>query len=518
MDTAPGQSKRPLAARFERALPVLILATLLTVVPFLGPQSIRLGPSFSWTAFLLQAVGAISIAAVWIAPRLGVTILVSFVYLNVSQVLVSQHHLPSSLRILILLLLVSAWRRRGGRTFLRAALSPLTLLLVAYLLLLMASSTLARDSSLADERWVEALKACAILVLFVAMVSSRETVRLATWAMVGAAAALGSLGIFQQLTGDFDNQFWGFARIKQAHIVDQVMQPRIAGPLGDPNFFAQILLIVVPLALVLIWHERRTRLRSLALLCAGTIVTAIVLTYSRGAGLAMACQALLLWATSRRRLRLGALAAVVMLLLVIALPSNFTRRLTTVRQLIPGEQTVLDPDSSFEARRLFTVTAWQMFLDHPLLGVGAGNYTERFDEYAERVGSAVRFRSISRAHYPHNLYLEIAAESGLVGLSLFLTIVMTSFFFLERSRWCFQATGDLYLAALARGLEISLLGYLVSSLFLHGHFIRYLWLLFAFAAAMDLMAKEHFSKPVESTEDLDFQTSRIVEASPRGDD
>jgi len=247
----------------------------------------------------------------------------------------------------------------------------------------------------------------------------------------------------------------------------------------------------------------------LALGGAGIIVTAIALTYSRGAGLAMVCQALLLWATSRRRLRLGVLAGITALLLMMVLPSNFTRRLATVQQLMPGEHTVLHPDSSFEARKLFTHTAWQMFLDRPILGVGAGNYTEHFDEYAERVGSAVRFRSIIRAHYPHNLYLEIAAESGLVGLLLFLAIVLTSFYLLERSRWCFVATDNTYLAALARALEISLVGYLVSSLFLHGHFIRYLWLLFAFAAALDLIAKDYSRNRIQPLRPLE-----IVNALP----
>ena len=129
LDTSPGHLRRPFATQFERALPVLILAALLAVVPFLGPDSIRLGPSFSWPAFTLQAVGAASIAAVWIAPQLGAPILVMFVYLNVSQILVSQHDLPSSLRVLIVLLVISAWRRRGGRAILEASINPLTLLL-----------------------------------------------------------------------------------------------------------------------------------------------------------------------------------------------------------------------------------------------------------------------------------------------------------------------------------------------------------------------------------------------------
>ncbi len=38
-------------------------------------------------------------------------------------------------------------------------------------------------------------------------------------------------------------------------------------------------------------------------------------------------------------------------------------------------------------------------------------------------------------------------------------------------------------AAVAKALELAVIGYLVSSLFLHGHFQRYLWLMFGLAAA-----------------------------------
>lgn len=503
-EASPGHLERSIDKRLAGSLSVLVVAALLIVVPFLGPDSIRLGPAFSWPAFILQAAGVAAVAGVWIAPQLAGAVLVLFVYLNVSQVLVSQHDLPSSLRLLGLLLLITAWRGRRGEAWLQAAVSPLTLLLGLYVLLLLISSTVARNVGLADDRWLEVAKATAIVLLFVTVVSTRESVRWATWAMAGAAALLSSLGIFQYLSGSFDNPFWGFARVKQAHIVDDVMQARIAGPLGDPNFFAQILVMALPLALALAWNERTRGLRALALLGAGAILTAIVLTYSRGAGLAMACQGLLLWATSRRRLRVAVLAALAGLVLLIVLPANFTRRLTTIQELMPGEQTVLDPDSSFEERKLYTQTAWHMFVDRPLLGVGAGNYEEYFDEYAERVGSAVRFQSISRTRYPHSLYLEIAAETGILGLLLFLAIVVTSFLFLERSRWWFLREGDPLMGAVAQALQIALVGYLVTSLFLHGHFLRYLWLLFAFAATLDLIAMKsmaHQGDVMGQTED-----------------
>jgi hypothetical protein len=45
--------------------------------------------------------------------------------------------------------------------------------------------------------------------------------------------------------------------------------------------------------------------------------------------------------------------------------------------------------------------------------------------------------------------------------------------------------GDARSVALARGFEIAVVGFLLSSLFLHGHYSRYLWMLFGFAAALE---------------------------------
>jgi O-antigen ligase len=62
--------------------------------------------------------------------------------------------------------------------------------------------------------------------------------------------------------------------------------------------------------------------------------------------------------------------------------------------------------------------AWRMFLDHPLTGVGPGNYNELFARYAGRVvenqatwGSA------------HDLYLHQLAERGLVGGAALLSLL-----------------------------------------------------------------------------------------------
>jgi O-antigen ligase len=328
-----------------------------------------------------------------------------------------------------------------------------------------------------------------IFALIAVLAATPKRLLQGAWTIVAAGALLGGLGAFQALTGDYHRQFWGFARIKDAHIWGDVFEKRIAGPLGDPNFFAQILIVLVPIGLTLAAESKGLRGRLLALGATALILGGAVLTYSRGGALALGCVLLLFLASYRVRPRYLGLGGLVLLLLLLVSPPELFRRLGTIGEILPGGEEVIDPDSSFAERKLYVLAAWAMFLDQPVLGVGAGNYTVHFDRYADKVGFSARdYEQPGEVHYPHNLYLEIAAETGLVGLALFAGVIAAAFAGLRRARAVLLARGDRVSADFARAFEIALVGYLVSSVFLHGHFLRYLWLLFGFAAALRLMA------------------------------
>lgn len=411
-------------------------------------------------------------------------LLVALVYLNVSTVFVRQYDLPSILRVVIIALTILAVLELGFRGTVEVVLQPLTFLLASYVAILLLTSTFARSTRFADERLLDSLKALGIFMLFVALASGWRRIQISSYAIIVSATFLSVLGLYQALTGNYSRWFGGFARVKNAHIYGDVFQPRIAGPLGDPNFFAQILVIAVPIALFAGWESRSKRVRTAAFAAAALIIGAILLTYSRGGMLALGIVLLLALVAHRvdkRRMIIGAAALLVFLLL---LPSRFTERFVTIEQIFPGSEETLHPDSSFQKRRLLTATAWEMFKDKPVLGVGTGNFTVWFDHYAERVGSAAReYDDPGERHYPHSLYLEIAAESGLAGLAVLVVIVIVSLAGFRSAYGELTAAGERELAGLAKALELALIGYLVSSLFLHGHFQRYIWLLFAFSAA-----------------------------------
>jgi O-antigen ligase len=135
----------------------------------------------------------------------------------------------------------------------------------------------------------------------------------------------------------------------------------------------------------------------------------VVLTFSRASWLLAVCGVFLVFASWLRwRIRPGfALLMIVVVLFAVVFSGviGFTFRF-------------YDPDEVYGLERIYYyVTALQLFLTHPLLGVGAGNY-QFFDRSYE--GEAA-------GGIAHNQFLTMAAETGLTGLVMLLWFVVALF-------------------------------------------------------------------------------------------
>jgi len=184
--------------------------------------------------------------------------------------------------------------------------------------------------------------------------------------------------------------------------------------------------------------------------CALLMGTALVLSTARGAWIAAGAMALAATLTAGRRAGAGVLvgAGLVGALLVLSVPGLRSE----ARSLV---------DRTANARRLAIYQAnLDLLVDHPVLGVGFGNYERRAREYYDRHPLADR-----RSH-AHNSFLQIAAEAGGVGLAAFCWILgRTSAMGRWLRLWALERRPELWAPAV--GGWLGLVGFVVGGLTQH---------------------------------------------------
>lgn len=388
-----------------------------------------------------------------------------------------KEHGVQSLRLpfTLLLLLAFLFSQRPGQASRATAIPRLLGVTGVYAAFLLSSTFWAADPRPVFAGTISLLKTLLVVVTVVALISDVRLLRLAVWSLIIAGSVLAVLSIQQHLTGGFAQDYLGFAQAPVRNIAGDTDAPRVAGPIGDPNSFAQMMVVLVPLALERFVNERRRVIRLLAAAAAAVCGVTTILTFSRGGLLTLAVVLGLFLIRHPPRLRHLILAAVLLIILVPALPKAYTARATSVMDALPGSRTS-SSDEVIQGRSTLMTIALDMVRDHPVVGVGLGNYVVRFPEYNRRYGLPPYLGMA-----PHNLYLELTSETGLVGFGFWGLIVASAFQGLARRRS--EDPGDQAVGHMAYGLRLALIAFLVNSLFLHGSYPMAFWLLVALSFA-----------------------------------
>jgi O-antigen ligase len=178
------------------------------------------------------------------------------------------------------------------------------------------------------------------------------------------------------------------------------------GPYVNRNHFAGFAEMVIPVALVplVLGKVRRERLFLVALFAMVPIV-ALLLSASRGGIVSFAVQMLLLFLLlliRRIRSRFVIAGGVVVLCALIFVSWIGVQQVLT---RFAGIQTL---EVSAGKRAAMRQGTWRLFLDHPLLGTGLGTFEIVFPPYDSVYDGKI-------ANHAHNDYLEVLAETGIVG-------------------------------------------------------------------------------------------------------
>jgi O-antigen ligase len=114
----------------------------------------------------------------------------------------------------------------------------------------------------------------------------------------------------------------------------------------------------------------------------------------------------------------------------------------------------LDDSGSAEQRYRIWQTSYRIIGDHPLLGVGWGAYPFANAQYDRGVG----FKDT------HSTYLNLTAEAGFPGITLFAMLIVSTFIRARQARRAVAAT-DPAAAQQLWYLELGLIGFLVAGVF-----------------------------------------------------
>jgi len=475
-----GQIQIATPARFRRDVVIAIAAGVLVFGLMLTG-----GIGAALVAAVLLVVVGVGLAK----PDIATVAVVFVIYADLAAVAVRSHGIPKLLTIsfFLLLLLPVAYHVivRHARLRTDAVLG----MMLAYLAVQVASAVFARDVARSMQTIVSfATEGIAVYFLLLNAIRTPAILRRCLWMMLAAGMLLGSVSILQNRAHRYDSDFGGLALTRlvttnsapaisddEGRDVDQETRPRALGPIGDANFYAQMMVVLLPIAVLRLWAERKRFPRRLALASLVPIIGGVVLTFSRGAAVAAVFFCCALLALRYLKLR-HAVVPLIAVIIIVALTPAYVSRLSTLMKIdSPGMRSA---DSSIRERSTIYLSGIRIFLDHPLLGVGIGQAPEYLPEYSNYSGHSRLHRKMG----PHNMYLESLAETGVLGFAALMAMITLVIRRMWRLRQYWKIRNPEY-AHTATSLLLAIAVFLVTGLFLHLAYARYFWLLFAMAGA-----------------------------------
>lgn len=185
-----------------------------------------------------------------------------------------------------------------------------------------------------------------------------------------------------------------------AGAVANIEQARFYGYWLDPNIMSITLVTFLGLTIAL-WRSRISwPIRWLMAAAAVLSVLATFISLSRAGMIGCLIVVILMLAVERKRILLSSVFVMILIFVLAFVPIDFIGRVT---DLVQG-------DRSTSERGALILSALRMFTDNVWFGGGMGSFEHN-------ILSIMRY--LPSAFFSHNTFLDIAVDSGIVGLILF---------------------------------------------------------------------------------------------------
>jgi O-antigen ligase len=267
---------------------------------------------------------------------------------------------------------------------------------------------------------------------------------------------------------------------------------RAQGAVGDPDFFAAMSLVFIPLGIVLASESQRKWVRIAMVAATVTLLAGTFLSLSRGAFLATMVMGIMFLATRPERLfRARREKAAALVLVAIGLIGFFSRPFLR-EEVVTRAESIYAPKTQEEASGAGRTELWKGAIrtarENPILGVGYGSFPIISQELILRTPGVnplvFQKRKQGDNFVAHNTYLGTAAELGFTGLFLYLALVISTGLTLRRISRQAMERGAPFVSRVAHALVLGLIAWALCTFFLNGETARTFWIVIGITLAL----------------------------------
>lgn len=342
----------------------------------------------------------------------------------------------------------------------RFPVSAFAVLLFMFLVWTGFTTFFAAEPAAAWDTYSQFAKTLAMVLVTLVLVHNRERMHWLVWVIVISLGFYGLKGGLYTLLHGGGNHVYG--------------PP--ASFIGDNNDLAMALCMTLPLIRYLhLQVQRKWERIGLVLLMLLTAVS-ILGTYSRGGLIGLAAVGAALMIKSRKQLTVILAVLVVAVVAYHFMPEQWLARMDTLHH-------AADTDSA-ETRVQSWEFATNVALHRPLVGGGFDLYLNNSLWVAYGPNATIR-RAI------HSIYFRVLGEHGFLGLGLFLSLLLASWWNCTVVRRLTRSVvADRWMFDLASMLQVSLLGFMVAGAATTSSYFDLTYQIMAMCVILKVLAKE----------------------------
>jgi len=252
---------------------------------------------------------------------------------------------------------------------------------------------------------------------------------------------------------------------------------KVFGLFGNVNYFAEYLIIPLPIAIALFFVSKNKTSKILLLIGILAMGGSLIATFTRGTYLGLGISIIFMFIfyliirgknfiKEHKKIFIFILALIILITFLFALPNPLNKSGTVISK-IKGRISIarLSNELSFGRRIAIWKFTGMMINDHLLLGSGIGTFKYNSLNYQAKFFNQGENRSLypyGIADKAHNEYLQLWAELGIIGLGAFIWIIIS--FFICGVK-LLKKTKDNYKEGLIIGLMGGIIAVLVEGLF-----------------------------------------------------